>query len=116
VYDVKKASLVAAIIISGVLASCANRPESIRATYVPYEKYAGLNCIQLATRLADENGRLAEVSRKQDGAANADAVGVFLVGIPVSKLSGDHEADVSKAKGEVDAIGVAQIRAKCKSV
>jgi hypothetical protein len=37
-----------------------------------------------------------------------------LLGIPFSKLSGDHEADVAKWKGEVEAIDTAQIRKKCK--
>ena len=110
----KKSFVFATIVLAAPVSSCANRPESIKATAVPFEKYAGLSCTELATRLADAHGRLAEVSRKQDSSANADAVGVFLVLIPVSKLTGDHEADVSTAKGEVDAIGIAQIRAKCK--
>jgi hypothetical protein len=109
-----KISIFTVITLATVVSGCANRPESIKSNYVPYEKYSGLNCTQLATRLVDAQGRLAEVSRKQDGSANADAVGVFLVLIPVSKLTGDHEADVATAKGEVDAIGVAQIKAKCK--
>jgi DNA-binding Xre family transcriptional regulator len=34
----------------------------------------------------------------------------------VSKLTGDHEADVARLKGEVEAIETAQIKAKCKTL
>ena len=39
---------------------------------------------------------------------------VFFVLIPASKLSGDHEGDVAKWKGEVEAINTAQEKLKCK--
>lgn len=98
------------------ITGCATRPESIRSTYVPFERYAALDCPQLATRQADTRAELEKFSKLQDSKANGDAVGVFLLGIPFSKLSGDHEADVARLKGEVEAIDTAQIRAKCKSV
>lgn len=53
-------------------------------------------------------------SAMQNSKANADAAGVFLVGIPVSKLTGDHEADVARLKGEVEAISTAQVKKGCK--
>ena len=46
--------------------------------------------------------------------ANMDAGTVFFVLIPASKLSGDHEGDVAKWKGEVEAINTAQEKLKCK--
>lgn len=57
---------------------------------------------------------LAKVSNLQNSKATGDAWGVFLVGVPVSKLTGDHAADVAKWKGEVEAINTAQIKNKCK--
>ena len=50
----------------------------------------------------------------QNSKANMDAGTVFFVLIPASKLSGDHEADVAKWKGEVEAINTAQEKLKCK--
>lgn len=105
--------LVASVI---VVAGCANRPESIRASHVSHEKYVHLDCPSLTTKMADTRVDLDKFSKLQDSKANADAVGVFLVLIPVSKLSGDHEGDVARLKGEVEAIETAQIKNKCKSI
>lgn len=102
----------AAILMTG----CANRPESIRASFVSHEKYSYLDCTQLATKLGDTRSELEKFSKLQDSKANGDAVGVFLLGIPFSKLSGDHEGDVARFKGEVEAIETAQIKLKCKSI
>lgn len=106
-------SLAAASLL--VVSGCANRPESIHAEYVSHERFAGLSCQELATRLGEAQARLQAASRRQDNAANADAATVFLVAIPVSKLAGDHEAEVAHLKGEVEAIETAQVRGKCRA-
>lgn len=98
------------------LSACASRPETIHASFVSHEKYAALDCAQLAGRLTDTKVELEKVSRLQNDKANGDAVGVFLLGIPFSKLSGDHEGEVARLKGEVEAIDTAQIKARCKPV
>jgi hypothetical protein len=92
---------------------CANRPETIRASFVSHEKYADLNCTELAASMAGARAELDKFSKLQDSKANSDAVGVFLLGVPFSKLSGDHEADVARLKGTVEAIETAQVKAKC---
>jgi hypothetical protein len=56
---------------------------------------------------------LANLSRAQDEKANADAVGVFLILVPISKLTGDHEGEIARIKGQVEAIETAQIKNKC---
>lgn len=96
------------------LAACANRPESISASHVSFEKYMDSDCAGLATRMSDARATLAKHSEMQNSKANGDAWGVFLLGIPFSKLSGDHEGDVAKWKGEVEAIETAQIKKRCK--
>lgn len=106
----------AAVIFVTLLSACANRPESIHASYVSHEKYGYLDCPALTQKMAETKAELERMSRLQDDKANADAVGVFLVLIPFSKLTGDHEAEVARLKGEVEAIETAQIKAKCKSV
>ena len=100
------------IFVSG----CATRPESISASYVSHEKYVDGSCPILATQLSDTQEKLKKVSRLQDDKANGDAVGVFLLGIPFSQLSGDHAAEVAKLKGECEAIETAQIKNKCKAI
>jgi hypothetical protein len=99
-----------------VLAGCASRPETIRASFVSYEKYTDLDCPQLAAKMADTRTELDKFSKMQDGKATGDAVGVFLLGIPFSKLSGDYEGDVARLKGTVEAIDTAQIKTKCKTL
>ncbi len=96
------------------LNSCANRPESIRSSYISYERYIDNNCTTLATKMSDARAELAKFSEKQNSKATGDAWGVFLVLVPVSKLTGDYEADVAKSKGIVEAIETAQIKNKCK--
>lgn len=106
--------VVVALVAALSLSACANRPESIAASYVSHEKYSHLDCTQLATKMTDSRAELAKVSEMQNSKANGDAWGVFLLGVPFSKLSGDHEGDVAKWKGEVEAIDTAQVKAKCK--
>ena len=96
-----------------MLGACANRPESISASYVSFEKYMDGDCEGLATKMGGARATLAKHSEAQNSKANGDAWGVFLLGIPFSKLSGDHEADVAKWKGEIEAIETAQIKKEC---
>ena len=74
----------------------------------------GSDCPQLSTSMTDARAQLAKFSSMQDTKANLDAATVFLVLIPVSKLSGDSAGDVAKYKGEVEAIETAQIKKSCK--
>jgi hypothetical protein len=104
------------IALALTFAGCATRPESISASFVSHEKYMGQTCPQLTDSMADARTKLADFSKLQDSKANVDAATVFLVLIPVSKLSGDHAGDVAKYKGEVEAIETAQIKTNCKKI
>lgn len=110
-----KVSVFGLVLAAVVLSGCATRPEAITAQHVSHEKYTALDCTQLATKLGDARAELHKFSEAQDSKANWDAAGVFLLALPVSQLSGDHEADVAKWKGEVEAIETAQIKNSCKS-
>lgn len=109
--------IAAAAVAMAVLATgCANRPESIAASYVSHERYTEQTCDALNTKLADTRSDLEKASSDQNTKANVDAIGVFLLGIPFSKLSGDREGDIARLKGEVQAIETAQVKQKCKSI
>lgn len=95
------------------LAGCASRPESIPASHVSHEKYIDNDCQVLYGKLSNAQSELARYSDLQNSAANSDAVGVFLLGIPFSKLSGDHAGSVAKWKGEIEAIETAKVKNKC---
>jgi len=107
----KRIILASAVLV--FVSACASRPESISASYVSHEKYVDGDCVVLNTQMSNARAELAKVSDMQNSKATGDAWGVFLLGVPFSKLSGDHEADVAKWKGEVGAIETAQIKNKC---
>ena len=108
-------SFAVSVAVAAVILGCATRPESISASYISHEKYIDGTCERLNTQMGDARAELTKVSELQNSKANVDAASVFLVLIPVSKLTGDHTADVAKWKGEVEAINTAQIKNKCKS-
>lgn len=96
-----------------LLAGCANRPETIHASFVSHERFMDMSCIQLTNKMSSTRAELGRFSTMQDSKANTDAFGVFFFGIPFSKLSGDHEGDVARLKGEVEALETAQIKTRC---
>ena len=111
-----RARNVAALVLAGfLLMACANRPESIHASYVSHEKFMDLDCPALNTKMDDTRAELVKYSDMQNTKANEDAWGVFLLGIPVSKLSGDVEGEVARLKGTVEAIDTARIKKHCGS-
>lgn len=109
-----KTTLTAAALALLTLAGCANRPESIPASFVSWEKYSSTQCAELEDKLKQSRDILDGYSRQQNDKANGDALGVFLLGIPFSKLTGDFQADIAKYKGEIEAIETAKVKAGCK--
>jgi hypothetical protein len=97
-----------------VLGGCAKRPDAIAPTAFPAETYANLKCQEINNNLIMEKGTLATLSASQNSAANADAVGVFLVGIPLASLTdGDKEGLIAVTKGKIQALEAAKVRKGC---
>lgn len=109
----KKAQLLTALSIAILITGCANRPNSIAASYTSHERYMESNCAQLDSTMLNARAELERYSSKQNTAANVDAGGVFFILIPPSAFAGDSEADVAEWKGKVQAIETAQIKKKC---
>jgi len=86
------------------VSACAKSPSSIAPMAVSSSEYSGLTCQQLSTEYASTIANLADATERQNEAQTADAVGVFLVLIPVSALTGDAEGEVAQYKGEKIAI------------
>lgn len=107
------------IIAVGVLAlvaACARNPESIAPTTMPTNAYSNLSCERLAAELQNSQAELDQAEADQRQAVMGDAAGVFLVGVPVSSLTGaDKEGTVAQKKGEVPAIESAQQNQGCES-
>lgn len=96
------------------LAGCAKNPDAIAPITMPANAYGGLTCEQLAAEHQRSSAALAAVSEQQKQAATGDAVGVFLLGVPVSSLSGaDKEGLVALHKGEIVAIEGAMRSQQC---
>jgi hypothetical protein len=84
VHSIGKAAAIA-IFVSG----CATHPDKIKPA-----AYSGKPCTT-----ADRT-RLASLTEDQKRAAKNDALGVFLIGLPVGSMNGqDHKAEIAKLKG-----------------
>jgi len=71
-----------------------------------------LSCSQAKSQLDSERVELAALEKRQNGAATGDAIGVFLILVPVSKLTGgDVAGEVGTSKGKV--LALEQRMARC---
>lgn len=103
-----------AVLAMLAIAGCAKNPDAIVAMNISPHAYSGLSCQQLAAEHQRSSQALTAVSQQQRQAATNDAVGVFLIGVPVSSLSGsDKEGLVAQHKGEVIAIEGAMRAGNC---
>ena len=106
--------LATTIAAAALLTACAKRPESIAAAKTETAAYEHATCETLRVMRAEIEADLNALAAAQRGAANADAVGVFLLALPISSMAGnDKEAQVAIAKGQLDAIKIVQARKGC---
>jgi hypothetical protein len=92
------------------MTACAQSPDSI----VPVAMggaFDGLSCNDAAQMLANEQVTLAALEQRQRNAATGDAIGVFLLLIPISSLTGnDVTGEIAASKGKVLALGARMAR------
>lgn len=87
-----------------MLAGCAPSPQSIAATPMG-NAYEGITCSQARTLLTTERTKLEADSQRQRNAAVGDAIGVFLILVPVSSLTGNNRAgEIAASKGKIAAL------------
>lgn len=102
------------IALAAVLAGCAKSPESISASYVSDITYRQLSCADLSVESARLQQALVRASAQQEQARGNDTVGVILLGLPVSSLSGDNVApEIARLKGELEALHRTALQKKC---
>jgi hypothetical protein len=105
---------IATAIVAG-LAACAAPPEAIAPSYVSPISYNGLNCSDLSAEAARVDAALTQASQQQEQAHGNDVVGVLLIGVPVSTLSGTNVApQVASLKGQQQAIQQAILQKHCR--
>lgn len=87
-----------------LIAACTPRPESIAPVSMT-GAFNAVSCRQANAKLATERQTLSALESKQREAATADAIGVFLVLVPISKLTGgDRAGEIGASKGKVLAL------------
>lgn len=102
--------------LMAVLVGCAKSPESIAPAYISELNYQNWNCYQLAEESQRLSSALAQASTQQENARTNDTVGVILLGLPVSSLSGDNIApEIARLKGEQEAIRKASRTKVCET-
>lgn len=81
-------TLAASMVALGLIAGCATPPEKIAA--IPSQQPC----------TAADKERLAFLYNKQQQTAQSDAMGVFLVGLPLGSMGGgNNEAEIATLKG-----------------
>jgi hypothetical protein len=97
-----------------VAAACAKPPEEIAAADIGPNPYARYSCKSLTQEETSLTQSLENLSAAQKNAASGDALGVLLLGLPVSSMSGnDKEAAISITKGRLQAIDTVQAQKGC---
>lgn len=99
-----------------LLIACAKSPESIAPAYISEVQYQYWSCDQLAAEQQRLSNALSQASLQQENARTNDTVGVILIGLPVSSLSGDNIApEIARLKGETEATRKASINKGCET-
>jgi hypothetical protein len=109
------AAIAAAVLVSG----CATRSDNISAAYVSPIGYQNYTCPQLQQEAARISARASAAIGAQDQKATNDAVattvGVVLFWPALFFIKGDaaSAAEVSRLKGEMEAIEQASVQKRC---
>lgn len=83
-----------------VLAACAQSPDAIAPVSMG-GAFDNVSCQTAQSMLATTQRDLAALSAQQNNAVMGDALGVFLIGVPMSSLSGGDKAGlIAAAKGK----------------
>ena len=86
------------------VAACAKQPASIRPMSVA-GLYEGISCKQARLQYSKEAGKVPALVSSQQDAVTGDALGVFLIGVPVSSVAGDDiEGEIAATKGKLIAL------------
>lgn len=85
-------------------AACAKGPDAIAP--VPMgNAYVAMECQNAVNELNAERANLQGLENQQRSARTGDAIGVFLIGVPTSSLTGgDKAGELGASKGKVLAL------------
>lgn len=107
---------IVALGLSLLAGACAQDPKSIAPSYVSTHNYRGLGCGQMRDELVRIDSALVTASKQQSDARTGDVVGILLLGLPVSTLSGSNIApQVASLKGQKETLEMRLIRSGCRN-
>ena len=87
------------------LAACAQSPDAIATVAMPGGMYDHLSCAAARSERTALGTRLAALESQPRGAVAGDAIGVFLIGLPTSSLTGGDKAGLlATEKGKAVAL------------
>lgn len=93
------------IVVLLAVAACAQQPASIVPVSMG-DAYANVSCSKAKQLYLKESAKVPTLIAAQKQAVSGDAMGVFLLGVPVSSLSGaDVEGEIAATKGKLLALG-----------
>lgn len=110
---------IAALVASGILTACATAGKDVASSYVSPMQYANYDCDQLRAESMRISGRVNQLTGRLDEAASNDkaiaGVGMILFWPALFALGGtkQQEAELSRLKGEYDAIETTATTKKC---
>lgn len=98
------------------LAGCAAPPESIAPAYVSPVPYQSYSCKQLGEESQRLDSAYSTAAAEQTKARQDDTMGVILLGLPVSSMSGENVApQVAQIKGQQQTVQQMMIAKNCHS-
>lgn len=92
------------VAVFATLAACAQRPDAIAPVGMG-NAFVSVPCHDARMMLQEERHTLTSLSAQQNSAATGDAIGVFLIGVPMSSVGGgDKAGEIATSKGKIVAL------------
>ena len=109
-----KPGVIAALAATTLLAACATAPGSVRPTMVSDDTYRNAPCDRLTSERSRIDGAYADAAHAQTRTRQVDFVGLLLVGLPISTLTGhSHTKEIGLLKGQREAVERAYAAGGC---
>ncbi len=84
-----------------IVSACAQQPASIAPVSMG-DTYSNVSCSKAAELYKQEAAKVPSLVAAQKQAVTGDALGVFLIGVPMSSLTGgDLEGEIAATKGKL---------------